>query len=155
MRRAIGLEAALRDNAPTLIESFESADPRSFTLKVAGPAALLVAKAHKVAERIHNPKRWDMKDAHDVYRLLKAIDTDVLAASLVTLIEDAVAGQTTRAAIGSLGELFAASENAPGARSAGQAEEFVGDPTQVALAVSLLAQDLITAFNAQKAATET
>lgn len=147
MRRAVGLEAVLSDNAPMLIESLDSGDSRSFTIKVAGPAALLVAKAHKVAERIHNPKRWDMKDAHDIYRLLKAIDTDVLVASLTALIEDPIAGQVSKAAIESIHELFAAGENALGAQSAGQAEEFVGDPAQVALAVSLLAQDLIAALN--------
>lgn len=151
MRRAVGLEAVLRDNAPTLIESLDSNDSRSFTIKVAGPAALLVAKAHKVAERIHNPKRWDMKDAHDVYRLLRAIDTDVLVASLTVLIEDPMAGQVTKAAIESVRELFAAGEDALGSLSAGQAEEFVGDPTQVALAVSLLAQDLIAALNVGRA----
>jgi len=151
MRRAVGLEAVLSDNAPRLIGSLDSDDSRSFTIKVAGPAALLVAKAHKVAERIHNPKRWDMKDAHDVYRLLRAIDTDVFVASLTALAEDPIAGQVTKAAIESILELFAAGENAPGAQSAGQAEEFVGDPAQVALAVSLLAQDLIAALNVGRA----
>lgn len=146
MRRAVGLEAVLRDNDPLLIESFEPSDSRSFTINVAGPAALLVAKVHKVAERIHNPKRWDLKDAHDIYRLLKAIDTDILSASLAALIADSVAGTATRRAIESIRELFAAGEDAPGAHAAGQAEEFVGNPPQVALATSLLAQDLIGAL---------
>lgn len=147
MRRAVGLEAALKDNAPTLIESLDPVDTRSFTIKVAGPAALLVAKSHKVAERINNPKRWDMKDAHDVYRLLRAIPTDQLVASLTYLAENPIAGPVTKGAIDSIQELFAAGREAAGSRSAGQAEEFVGDPSQVALAVSLLAQDLIAGLN--------
>ena len=40
----------------------------------AGPTALLVAKLHKVAERISQPARQRPRDAHDVYRPLRGID---------------------------------------------------------------------------------
>ncbi len=148
MRRAVGLEAVLKDNAPMLISALDPADTRSFTIRVAGPAALLVAKTHKIVERIDNPKRWDAKDAHDIYRLLRAIDTDVLVTSLKALASDPIAAPVTKAAIDSIRGLFAAGEDAPGSRFAGQAEEFIGDPGQVALAVSLLAQDLLASIDA-------
>ncbi len=151
MRRAVGLEAVLKDNAPMLISALDPADARSFTIRVAGPAALLVAKTHKVAERINSPKRWDAKDAHDIYRLLRAIDTHVLVASLKVLASDPIAASVTKAAIDLLRDLFAAGDDAPGSRFAGQAEEFIGDPAQVALAVSILAQDLITSLDAGSA----
>lgn len=146
MRRAVGLEAVLIDNAPILIEALDPADARAFSIKVAGPAALLVAKSHKLAERIHTPRRRDAKDAHDIYRLLRAIDTEVFAPVLVGLSKDNTAGSATDSAIQYLGELFAGPD-APGSRLAGQAEEFVGEPEQVALAVSLLAQDLLEALD--------
>ncbi len=52
-RRAIGLEAALLDNSPMTIAALDLAtDTRSVRAKVAGPAALLVAKAHKLHDRV-------------------------------------------------------------------------------------------------------
>ena len=49
---------------------------RSAIINVAGPAALLVAKLHKIGERVGSPDRLNDKDAHDAYRLLVATDTD-------------------------------------------------------------------------------
>ncbi|MEZ5250426.1 MAG: hypothetical protein R2713_14810 [Ilumatobacteraceae bacterium] len=50
------------------------------TMNIAGPGALIVAKAHKIWERTSNDDRVRDKDALDVYRLLQAIPTDDLAA---------------------------------------------------------------------------
>lgn len=108
---------------------------------------MLIAKAHKVAERIEHPKRRDAKEAHDIYRLLRAVDTEKLIADLQSLAEDPVAGVTMRVGIEYLRTLFATGEDARGSRLAGQAEEIVGDPAQVALSVSFLAQDLISGLN--------
>lgn len=146
MRRAVGLEPVLVDNTPMLIESFDPVDVRSFTVKVAGPAALLIAKAHKVAERIDNPKRRDAKDAHDIYRLLRAIETEELAAVLTLLATDPIAGGVTEVGIDQVRRLFANGAGAPGSVLAGHAEQLVGDPAQVALAASLLAHDLSSAL---------
>jgi hypothetical protein len=49
--RAAGLEAAFVDNAPYTITAFDPEDTRSFAIAVAGPAALLVSKLHKIGER--------------------------------------------------------------------------------------------------------
>lgn len=148
MRRAVGLEAVLVDNAPVEIGSVEEVDSRTFTVNVAGPGSLLVAKLHKLHERIDAPKRLDAKDAHDVYRLLVAVSTDALAGSLRVLLSDSVSMLATRDSLGYLTELFAAGVEARGSQLAGQAEALVGDPGQVALASSLLAQDLIVALDA-------
>jgi hypothetical protein len=43
VRRAAGLEAAIVDHAWTEISALEEADTRTITIKVAGPAALLIA----------------------------------------------------------------------------------------------------------------
>ena len=85
-RIAPGLEPALVDNGFHAIASFETDDPRVFSLRVANPAALLVAKAIKVSERDDDahrqPARLKAKDALDMFRLLQAIDTDVLVEGL-------------------------------------------------------------------------
>ena len=51
-RRATGLEATLVNHSRQTITALDSADERSVDANVAGPAALLVAKAHKIHDRI-------------------------------------------------------------------------------------------------------
>ena len=147
MRRARGLEAALVDNSKMVIRALDGGrDTREFEVSVAGPAALLVAKLHKIHDRIESPSRLDNKDAHDVYRILRAIETNVLVATLGQLVDYEVSGPVTREALGHLQELFAQGPQAQGSAMAGAAEELVGDPTAVAESVALLAQDLVEAF---------
>ncbi len=75
MRRAAGLEAAVIDNAVHTVAALDPADARAFGVRVAGPAALIVAKMHKLLERLKQPNRLNDKDAHDIYRILRAIPT--------------------------------------------------------------------------------
>jgi hypothetical protein len=85
-RIAPGLEPAIIDNAVNIIASFEDDDPRTHQLRIANPAALMVAKAVKVAEREldagRQAGRLRDKDALDMFRLLQATDTDNLAGGL-------------------------------------------------------------------------
>lgn len=144
MRRARGLEAALVDNSKMVIDSLNDGDDhREFTVSVAGPAALLVAKLHKIHDRIDSPTRLDNKDAHDIYRLLRAIDTGVFVPPINHLLSEEVSAEITREALDYLLELFAMGSSAQGSTMAGAAEELVGDPVAVAESVSLLAQDLL------------
>lgn len=50
-RRTVGLEACVVDNAVLPISALDPADVRTFNARVAGPAALLIAKVHKIHER--------------------------------------------------------------------------------------------------------
>ena len=147
MRRAVGLEAAVVDNIEMEIVSLSPTDTRRVKAKVAGPAALLVAKLHKIAERQNNPKRLIDKDAHDIYRLLIAISTDELSASLRRLRADDLAGNVTDAALAHLDELFAAGPAAVGSMMAGRTEELVGDPDVVAASCAALAADLLASLS--------
>lgn len=47
-----GLDGAIVDADPMRIESLEATDMRTYDMRVAGPAALLVAKVHKIADRL-------------------------------------------------------------------------------------------------------
>jgi hypothetical protein len=144
MRRARGIEATLVDNSRMVIRAIDVAkDAREFVVAVAGPAALLVAKLHKIHDRIDTPSRSDNKDAHDVYRLLRAVETPVLVHAIERLLNEAVSVEVTRDALGQLRELFARGAGARGSLMAGSAEELVGDPTAVSESVALLAQDLL------------
>jgi predicted nucleotidyltransferase len=147
MRRAVGLEAAVVDNSPMLISSLLPKG-RSLTAKVASPAALLVAKLHKISDRRDNPLRLIDKDAHDIFRILVCIPTEVLSGDLIRLCSNELAGPVTLSAISALQELFAAGSDALGSVMAGRAEELIGDPVVVAASVSVLAQDLMRAIDA-------
>jgi hypothetical protein len=143
-RRTVGLEAAVVDHSRMTIEALDPEDARSVEMRVAGPAALLVAKLHKISERRDRPDRLIDKDAHDVYRLLVATDTEELAATLRRLQVDDLAGEATGEAIIFLQDLFASGPGALGSVMAGRAEELVGDPAIVGAAVATLASDLLT-----------
>ena len=143
MRRATGLEAAVVDHAVMLVGSLRPGATRAHQANVASPAALLVAKLHKLGEREAQPGRLLDKDAHDVYRLLTALPTDRFTGPLVRLREDPLAAAATRAALVFLGRLFAAGPDALGSTMAGRAEEGIGEPDVASASVAALAQDLL------------
>lgn len=148
-RRARGLEAAVVDNTVMEVAALELTDPRTYRVRVAGPAALLVAKLHKIAERAaDSPGRLNDKDAHDTYRILIGVDTVELVSALEVLRCDPVSGETTNQAIEYLAKLFAVGPDALGPSMAGRAEEGIGEPETVALSASLLAADLVQALGA-------
>jgi len=112
----------------------------------AGPAALLVAKLHKLGERDQrDPTRLIDKDAHDVYRLLVAVDTENLAGMLKMLLSSNLAAPPTQVALAYFNELFVGGPDAPGPQMAGRAEALLGDPATVAQSVAALASDLARA----------
>ena len=143
-RRASGLEAAVIDHSPMRVESLDG-DGRSALVNVAGPAALVVAKLHKLGERVDTPDRLNDKDAHDIYRLLVATETPELAATIRRLIADELSHNVTSKALEYMQQLFAAGPDALGSTMAGRAEEGVGQPETVSASVSFLAQDLLSA----------
>lgn len=145
-RRARGLEAALVDNDMMDIPALDPQDQRTVRLRVAGPSALLIAKLHKIAERVDKPSRLSDKDAHDAYRILRAIETPVLAETFSRLRADELCGAITEEAITFLDGLFARGPDSVGPTMAGRAEEGLGDPEQVAMATFILAQDLVNAL---------
>lgn len=147
MRRARGIEATLIDKSTMVIRALDpAAESREIEVLVAGPAALLVAKLHKIHDRLETPSRQDNKDAHDVYRLLRAIDTQVFVEAIDRLLSEESSRAVTREALDQLRELFAQGSSARGSLMAGAAEELVGDPTAVSESVTLLAQDLLEAL---------
>lgn len=107
-RKAVGLEAALVDSDEMTIEALDRADSRSFTIRVAGIAALIVAKIHKIGDRIgtgHGDRLKD-KDAADVLRLMQAMVADEVAATLIQLSTDPRAGAATRGALERFDSMF-------------------------------------------------
>ncbi len=111
VRRTHGLEAALVDQQTMRIAALDPADQRDLEVQVAGPAALIVAKLHKLHDRMGPGQRADRlrdKDAADVYRLMQTFSAETVAATFSNLREHTQAGPATDEAIGYLAELFAA-----------------------------------------------
>ncbi|MFV0532198.1 MAG: hypothetical protein ACK5MR_00920 [Cumulibacter sp.] len=154
VRRARGIEACLVDHALLSITALDPTDTRVINARVAGPAALIVAKTHKIAERLAardaavaaggktTSDRVKPKDAHDIYRIFQAIDTDLLADSIRALLRAEVCRTVTTESIKHLREMFN-TRTAEGALLAGAAEAGVGDPDLVASSVALLTRDLL------------
>lgn len=145
-RKTRGLEASLIDYDSREITSLTPHDARRIHAKVAGPGALLVAKVHKITERIDTPTRLNDKDAHDAFRLLRSVETQDLTERFVRLMDDTLTQETTKEALSSLVKNFASGADALGSAMAGRAEAGVGDPQQTSLATALLADDLVNAI---------
>lgn len=105
-RKSPGLAGAVVDNSPIELASLERGDPRLIAVNVAGYAALLVAKLHKLGDRLATPERLHVKDAGDVYRLFDAISPDEMASTLRRLLNDERSRATTNKALAYLEQLF-------------------------------------------------
>lgn len=140
-RKVRGLEAALVDNGQLTIPSLEEGDPRRFPVAVAGPAALLVAKLHKLSDRVGTGRAND-KDALDALRLLRAVPAPELAARLRMLTEDPIAGEVTREALAHLRDLFS-DVNSSGSQMAGRAAAPLENKDTIAASCAALTQDLV------------
>jgi hypothetical protein len=132
-RKAIGLEGSIIDHDLIEVTALDGADPRRFNVRVAGPAALLVAKAHKLRDRLVAGKadRIADKDAADVYRLMLSVPVGGFLLRLDPLLADDMAAPVCREALDILARLFGA-RGAEGVRMAIDALRLALPPERVA-----------------------
>jgi hypothetical protein len=99
-RKAPGIEVAIVDNDHLVVGALDPGDTRRLEVRVARPTAMLVAKAHKIGDRLARADRPDRlidKDAADVYRLMQTTPASVVNAVLDGLGDDQrIAGPATR-----------------------------------------------------------
>lgn len=141
-RKAIGLEAAVVDYSVLRVAALDPSDRRAFDIAVAGLAALLVAKLHKLAERKDDESRLSEKDALDVLRILRHEKAQELAATLGRLASDATAGEVTRQAREHLEQLFA-DRAALGSVLAARMIADLADEGEIALSCEILSRELL------------
>jgi hypothetical protein len=139
-----GLELAAVDRSPMDITSLETSDTRTITVNVAGPAALLVAKAFKINDRLSQaetkPERLTDKDAGDVLRIMRAVPAAQVAASFATLCQNPRVGETAREGLRLLRSQFGAPAT-PGVEMAVRAAAGdIPEPTVRALAPAYVAR---------------
>ncbi len=131
------------DRELVTIAALEPGDGRTVELWVAGPGALLVAKVHKIAERVDAHDRVRDKDALDVLRLLRAIDTAGLAHRLLLLSGTELSASVTSEAITLLPALFGSTDGegvAMAVRAVGAAE----DSATIAASLVALVDELLS-----------
>ncbi|MFG2716208.1 hypothetical protein ACGFX2_37610 [Streptomyces goshikiensis] len=105
-----GLEVAAVDRSPLAVGSLDPADDRSIAVNVAGPAALLVAKAFKITDRISQavkrPDRLTDKDAGDVLRIMMTTNARKVSDTFTVLRNDPRVGDVAADGLEKLRQLF-------------------------------------------------
>lgn len=146
-RKARGLEPALIDKSVMTIQALDQTDPRYFSVAVAGPAALIVSKVHKIRERLaeREQRRLNDKDALDVLRLLRAAPTKDLAKTFSNLLGAVVSNEVTREALAALKDLFA-NPRAVGSQMAVRSAGPLANADEIAQSCAILTSDLLGAI---------
>lgn len=139
-----GLDGALVDADVFRLTALDTADTRSIEVRVAGPAALLVAKLHKIDERQSGARSID-KDALDVLRILRGTSTAGLAARYRKLVSDERARESAVAAVEMLRRHFG-SRRGTGIAMLLRAFESLADAVEIEVSCSTLASDLLAAL---------
>jgi hypothetical protein len=150
-KKVAGLEGARVDRNRMTVGSPEPDDSREFDMLVAGPAALLVSKLFKLAERRDKPRRLDNKDALDVFRLRQGTPADDLGDRLQHIIDDPLGHESGIRGIELLSELFGAAD-AMGSSMAAQAVVTLDDPAFVAASCAALSAQVTALLPARLAA---
>ena len=138
-----GLDGVIVDADIMSIAALDASDDRVFDIRVAGSAALLVAKLHKIQDRSGTARAID-KDALDILRLLRGTATDDLAGRMHRLLADRNAAPAAEAALDLLRSQFA-SRAGEGVLMATRAAGGLEDPAEIAASCELLAVDLLEA----------
>ena len=154
-RRAVGLEAALVDHSPMTVAALDPADDRQVTVEVAGVAALLVAKAHKIRDRLDTGRtdRLSDKDAADVYRIMQTTRPAAVAETMRTLIEDPMSAEVTAQAQDIMRDLFGRRAG-EGVAMAQRALQLAVDPDQVATLCVAFTEQLLAPPHITRRSTE-
>jgi hypothetical protein len=142
VRKTSGLHAALHDNMPFQVSRKLGAEDETYQISVAGPTSLLISKLVKFAERAEGP-RLIRKDAHDIYRLLFAIELEIFTKTLSRITPIPEVASEAQVALECLRNLFAASPESLGARLAGETEGRVGEPALVSNRTWALSNELL------------
>ncbi len=143
-RMVQGIEGALVNAEVMKIEALEASDTRAFDMRVAGPAALLMAKVHKINDRQGTSRKSD-KDALDVLRLLRGTETDDLAKRCEKLLNDHRSAEAAKVGHGLIETQFA-KRSGTGVEMAVRSAGALADADEIAASCVALAGDLLAAL---------
>ena len=136
-RRVYGLEAALVDHTSMRITAIDATDTRAIIVEVAGPAALFIAKIHKIYDRVESGRHQRTpvdKDAADVYRLIQSTSLRAMTTGCRLALSEAVSRLVAESALSRAEQLFGR-PTAPGIEMAVRAISVVGEAPETIAAV--------------------
>lgn len=151
-RIVAGLEGALVDSDLMKISALEDEDPRVFELQVAGPAALLIAKLHKIEDR-QGSTRHNNKDALDIYRIFRGTETRDLSRRYHNALLDSRSKKVAQEALTILKEYFVGS-NATGIQMIIRAMGILGDAEETIASNEILVGDFLREIKTSKGSTK-
>jgi hypothetical protein len=143
-----GIEGCLVDSGEMTIGALDMNDARRFRLRVAGAGALLIAKLHKLGDRIRDERRRDRlepKDAYEAYRLMQ-LPTDAVVAGWKTCLADERARAVASEAIPLLKSFFGM-PGAPGSKLAAEYADRAEDPEVLTASAAALANEVLTSLS--------
>ena len=126
------------------LAALEEDDARTIDVRVAGPAALVVAKVHKIDDRKDSDRQSD-KDALDVLRLLRGTETDDLVTRYAKLLGDKRSEEAARRGRELLEAQFARRQNV-GVQMAIRSAGALGDAEEIAVLFEALVGDFLAAL---------
>lgn len=139
-----GLDGAIVDADVMKLTALEHGDARTADVRVAGPAALLIAKVHKIADREGSDRQSD-KDALDVLRLLRGTKTEDLVTRFMCLLADNRSMEAARRGLELLETQFAKRKNS-GVEMAIRSAGVLGDADEISAIFEALVEDLLAAL---------
>lgn len=143
-RNVDGLDGALVDNDIMRVSALDPTDERGFELSIAGPAALLTSKLHKIADRVTTNRLSD-KDALDVLRLLRGTTTEDLTRRYQSILGDPNSRSVAERGLEMLKSQFV-DRNAIGHSMIARAVGALADHAELAASARALSEDLIAAL---------
>ncbi len=144
-RKVVGLEGALVDVDRMQLRALAEDDSRVLDAQVAGPAALLVAKLIKINDRTGTERHSD-KDALDVARLLRGVETEDLSRRMQKVLADPRSTQVANQAIDLLRTTFGR-RTGTGVEMAIRATGGLVDADELAVSCALLAGEFLEALD--------
>lgn len=139
-----GLEGVLVDNERHVITSFNESVLRKTEVTVAGPAALLVAKVHKIQDRGHSLRAND-KDALDVFRLLRGVSIKSFVSRYRIMLDDERSADAASLGLRLFEEQFG-NPSAVGIEMVVRSLQGLMDENEAATSCEILAADLLSAI---------
>lgn len=140
-RNVQGLDGAVVDVDVMGLRSFEAGDDREARIRVAGPAALLVAKVHKIQDREGTPRQND-KDALDALRLLRGTAIEEMVERFNRILDDEQSRHDAEAALHLLEQQFG-HRSGLGVQMVLRAVAALEDPEEMSRSCEFLSSDLL------------
>lgn len=122
-----GLEGCVVSYQVMDVASLSPDDTRSFQVKVANAASIIIAKCFKIAEHLEQDRKIEAKDSFDVYRLLSHLPTQQLVNEFDELISNEKSREVVLKGLDFFESLFVTNLDAQGIQAVGATMKGIGN----------------------------